>query len=1788
MIFDSNKYKFIKNLYGNRAILLESLSTKDKLVAKSNVYTYQEYKNLNFIQDIENIPEIVNYENEILYTKYFEDTVSLHELMKNKNQAIDLETFYNIAFGILDILEFIQLKDMIHKDINSSNILYNQTKKSVYLIDFEFSSSIHDKIDINQSIEQLEGNIYFISPEQTGRINRLVDIRSDFYSLGIVFFYLLCAKMPFIGDDMASIVYQHISKTPQEPLSLNSNIPILLSKFIEKLMQKEPENRYQSIHGIKEDLKRIQQNDFFTLGQKDFNNKLILKHSHYGREELINKIKKIFHNSISNKNKLITIGGFSGTGKTSLVHELHKTLSINLGFYGESKFNQFNNHEPHFGFVKILNDYFKLVLTLSSKEIKQFKEEILTLFQSEITILTNKIPSLKQLVGEQKELVKLSSKEEEDRFYKNFIQLIKLVTNDKPLIFFIDDLQWADSGTIELIKRIALDNTIKNLTIINAYRDNELDTHHIYIKMLNNLQENIDIDQFTISNLTRDDVSQLLKDMIHKDDPDLLEFIYNISAGNAFFIIQMIHLFNDKKLFVYDTKTNKFIYNLDKLKSIGLNNDVVQIATKNIQTLDQKSIDILTKAATIGNKFSLELLNIVTKQELIEDDLKEARKKHFIIKSNDNYSFSHDRLQQAFYMLIDDDKKPLVHKDIALKLMENKHNINFFSNIDLEIATHYNLAIDILDETEKKELVNLNLKVAKEIKDALAYSEALKYINFGLIILDKNNTNLYWEYLYLKLEVYYNTSQISKMQEIIDLLETLIDSDEKAVNLTGIVLSKLFIEGEYFKAIDYGVDTLKRLGLDIPKKANKLTVMKEFFVFKFRLRNRDFNTIIDIPEITNKRMLLATRVLYDLIPPSYMTSADLNGTYSLIIANIAIKYGNSPYAAFGYGIVALLLGGVFKNFIDANKLGTVAIKVSEKYFDLDCNAKTNFLYGSFIIHGTKNFKEYKKYKEISDKGFILSGNSLFRNYNDFFTRAQHIIFNDANLDTIKKESIDILNLYKKSNELPLIKFQIFTLAFIVKLQGNFDSFVEEYEYDEEAYLEHIGVQDNVNIRSIVYTFKSLENYLFEQYEDSFYYVKKAFKYVLDQQGLMTDHIFRMIYCLSYLESSEVTTKDTLIYKFNKFLLKRYAKYAPMNFNLYYFIVLAQEAKKNNNFEKSEQYFQKALNEAMNSRSLFHIAFVNELIGKLWIEKNKTVANLFLNESYKYYKEFKADKKANQLVNIFNLNIQQEENTKENLNQSFNKYIDIELITKATQALSQEIKIENLLTKMTNIILENLGANRGFIILNHNDIFNIVACVEDNELELIDNKDIEDEDNISHSILNYTISTKEQIIIDNAIESNICTKSQYVKTFKPKSIVSIPMILNNQLKGILYCENNLITKAFSKDTVDTVSVILTQLIISLDNAYIYKNLENIVNQRTIELKESHEEIEKILNTTIESIFIFEDGKCKDCNNEALKLFQYNSKKDIIGKTALDFIAEDSHDILKEKLKLNFTESPYEANARRSDGSVFPALIRGNDLILKNKTIRIATLLDLTELKNKELLLAEQSKMAAMGEMIGNIAHQWRQPLSVISTAATGIELQKEYGILTDEHLIKSCTLINNNSQYLSKTIDDFRDFIKNDKELKNFNIKDVVKSSINIIKPVLTMNHIKLIENMDIEYSIDGYPNELSQAILNIINNSIDILTSNNQEEKLIFISLIKVNDKIILQIKDNGGGIDDTIIQKIFEPYFTTKHQSQGTGLGLYMVFNIIKKMNLNITVQNSKYTYENKDYNGALIEIIF
>lgn len=349
-----------------------------------------------------------------------------------------------------------------------------------------------------------------------------------------------------------------------------------------------------------------------------------------------------------------------------------------------------------------------------------------------------------------------------------------------------------------------------------------------------------------------------------------------------------------------------------------------------------------------------------------------------------------------------------------------------------------------------------------------------------------------------------------------------------------------------------------------------------------------------------------------------------------------------------------------------------------------------------------------------------------------------------------------------------------------------------------------------------------------------------------------------------------------------------------------------------------------------------------------------------------------------------------------------------------------------------------------------------------------------------------------------------------------------------------------------------------------------------------LQASNDEFAELINSTIEALYILEDGKCIDVNSVGMELLGFKEKSEVIGLHALDVIHPDYHEIVKHNLQENVTE-PYEAQAVKKDGTIVPVLIKGRKFMLRNKEVRVSALIDLTELKHKEFLLSEHTKMVALGEMLSNIAHQWRQPLSVISTVASGARVQKEMGMLQDDQFDEDMEAILINTQYLSKTIDDFRNFILDDKVSIEFDLKTHIEKNVLILSSMLKFNEIEVILDVQKDISLYNLENELSQVMMNIINNAKDAFIEREISPRYIFITTAKEAGKTVILIQDSAGGIPDETLPKIFEPYFTTKHKTQGTGLGLYMSNKIIREsMKGDIQVSNKTFVYEGVSYKGA------
>ncbi len=486
---------------------------------------------------------------------------------------------------------------------------------------------------------------------------------------------------------------------------------------------------------------------------------------------------------------------------------------------------------------------------------------------------------------------------------------------------------------------------------------------------------------------------------------------------------------------------------------------------------------------------------------------------------------------------------------------------------------------------------------------------------------------------------------------------------------------------------------------------------------------------------------------------------------------------------------------------------------------------------------------------------------------------------------------------------------------------------------------------------------------------------------------------------------------------------------------------------------------------------------------------------------------------------------------------------------------------------------------------HNNKFDFICDTVDNGIILLDL-------DLNVYFWNSWLETRTNIESKDILNKNLTTIYPSINTKTLKRKINAALTLNSATFYNTKVNPFLIDITLGKVTdkvFDNMQQSITIMPFNKDKKqvilYIYDNTQlcetnyklNVANEQ---LEDNYEELELLLNTTMEAIFLFEDDQCVNCNEVALELFAFKSKKDVISKEITDFVDHNSQFLISLG-----SQKPFEVLMVKDNKKTFSALIRIKDTKLRNKKFKVLSVLDITELKAKDKLLAEQSKMAAMGEMIGNIAHQWRQPLSTISTAASGIKLQKEFDILSDEMFLEGLDSIVRNAKHLSQTIDDFKNFLKGDKERSLFSLKENLKTNLTIVEGMLKNESIEVILECEDDIDILNYPNELTQAFLNLLSNAKDAFIDNipKTEPRYIFINAYLEGTKIYIDVTDNAKGIDNEIIHKVFEPYFTTKHKHQGTGLGLYMTHQLVSiSMGGSITVSNKTYRHNNHTYTGA------
>ncbi|MBD2199632.1 MULTISPECIES: AAA family ATPase [Calothrix] len=1452
---------------------------KEDYPTPAELYRYQQEYEITRSLNLEGIIkayELRKYENTLLMLLEDFGGESLKILLPNI--SFSLPEFLNLAIQITDILGKIHRKNVIHKDINPSNIVFNPQTGQLKIIDFGLSTLLSQENIALQSPNVLEGTLAYISPEQTGRMNRAIDYRTDFYSLGVTFYELLTKQLPFDSDDALELVHCHVAKQPLSPQEINSEIPINVSEIIMKLMAKMPEERYQSTWGIKADLETcltqyksgaIQR---FTLGCQDISHQLQIPEKLYGRESQIESLLTAFERTSLGKTELMLISGYSGIGKSALVHELYKLITEKRGYFISGKFDQLHRDIPYQALVAAFQELVRQLLTENQLQLQQWQEKILAALGANGQIIIDVIPEVELIIGKQPAVPELPFTEAQNRFnlvFQNFIQVF--CQKEHPLVIFLDDLQWTDSATLQLLQLIMTHANSQYLFLIGAYRDNEVSaTHPAMLTVAEMNQQGLVVNHLSLSPLNFHQINEFIAETLKTNcihTQKLAQLVWEKTQGNPFFIKEFIKSLYTDKLLKFDTNAGSWFWDLEQIINSSITDNVVELMTEKIQRLSESAQKVLKLAACIGNSFDLKTLAVInektqreTAKELWESmqaglilpigyDYKFMQTERELHELKITYKFAHDRIQQAAYFLIPAKEKQAVHWRVGQLLLQNTPPQLQQQKI-FDIVNQLNLGIAAIDTQEERDkIAQLNLIAGKKAKASAAWKTAGNYFRIGRNCLSGDS----WQNQYdLTLILYVEAAEVAsscgnfeEMDKLADIVLQKANSLLDKVKVYQIKIQAYTSQNHPIQAIDTALAVLKMLGIYFPKKPNKIDILLKLVKTKLSFLGKRIEDLSELPEMTDPYKLAAMQILSDVVAPAYFAIPELFALIVFTQVNLSLKYGNTATSCYAYATYGLILSGEVIGDIESGyQFGQLALKLLNKFNAKELKARIFFVVNFFIKHWKEHIKEtLTPLREAYVIG-LETGDLEYAAY-AATSYTHHAYILGQELAKLEPEMAMYANSLKQLGQETGYYYIQINRQLILNLMGEAEDncrLIGE-SYDEDKMLP-IHLEANAqNICHYLYFYKIFLGYLFQDYQQALKYTRLVEESQDSAVGSipLADFYISLIYLAIYADVSKSEQKRIEKQVKSKLKnLKKWAHFAPMTHLQKFSLVQAELHRVLGEYTQAIDCYDRAITLAKENDYLNEEALANELTAKFYLNWGKAqVAQGYLINAYHCYLRWGAIAKVKdleqqypQLLQRFtktNISLDSRHSIPNTSGSTAGEVLDLAALMKAAVAIASEIELDKLLATLMRILLSSAGAQTGYLILESLGELRVEASGEANSEQILVLQSTPIETCLPASIIYYVARTQEGLIESNVAREGRFTQDKYIKKYQPKSILCAPLLNQGQLIGIVYLENNLADDVFTPDRLKLIQMLSTQAAIALNNARLYTQVQSTQNR-----------------------------------------------------------------------------------------------------------------------------------------------------------------------------------------------------------------------------------------------------------------------------------------------------------------------------------------------------------------------
>ncbi|AKG22074.1 ATP-binding sensor histidine kinase [Calothrix sp. 336/3] len=1176
-----------------------------------------------------------------------------------------LQEFLQILISLCDVLEILYRQRIIHKDIKPSNILINPKTKQVKLIDFSIASLLPRESQAFISANVLEGTLAYISPEQTGRMNRAIDYRTDFYSLGVTCYELLTGELPFPSKEAMELVHCHIAKIPPT-LGNRTEIPPVLDSIIQKLMAKNAEDRYQSAVGLKYDLEeclsQIQAKGNiadFEIGKRDICDRFAIPEKLYGRENEVQELLAAFERVSLGNSEIMLVAGFSGIGKTAVVNEIHKPIVRQRGYFLKGKFDQFNRNIPFSAFVQAFRELMGQLLTESDIKIQGWKRKILQALGDDGRVIIEVIPELERIIGIQAPVTELSGSAAQNRFNLLFQRFVKLfTTKEHPLVIFLDDLQWADSASLKLIQLLVSDVKQGYLLLIGAYRDNEVSPTHPLILTLDEIREaKIIVNTLTLKPLSQLKLNQLVVDTLKCAEGlafSLSQLIYQKTQGNPFFVNQFLKSLHQDGIIEFNWLEKCWQCDICKIHQQALTDNVVEFMVFQLRKLPESTQEVLRLAACIGNQFDLQTLAIVCQLSEVEvaADLwkalqldlilpeseiykfyqEEDKEELFVINDKSpvlaKYKFLHDRIQQAAYCLIPEEQKQVTHLRIGQLLLQNTNEVQQGERI-FEIVNQLNYGKSLIfDIPQRRHYAQLNLKAGRKAKASTAYSTAMIYLNHGIDYLTASG----WETdTFLMHSLYEEAAEVALLNCDFERMESLIQvvlrqssSVLEQVKVYEVKLQAYQVQNQQLQAIKIGREILQKLEVILPESATHLEIQQQVENTLEKCQSLTSEDLINLPLMQDTKALAALQIITSLVPSIHQAAPYLFPIIACEEVKLSLKYGNSPLSAPGYADFGIVVSIVLNKLEEGYKFGQLALRMMDKFSDKSVQSMVQFKVAAFNQSNQQSIQQAIALLKESYRVGLETGDSVHTLVSTSFRLLYTYLSGTENLESLLEEVEIYQSRFAASKHfLTWAHIISYSIKNFIDLRENPNCLGYDIDEEEQSLSALIKENDELALY-LFYLCKLILNYYFGYFSFALQKADWAEKYLKAGVGMPVAPIYYYydsLIRLSVFPTVAFSQQEQFLLRVqeNQEKLQFYAQAAPMNYQHKYHLVEAVRYQILGKKLEAIDCYERAIAGAKENGYIQEEALANELAAKFYLDWGKEkIAQIYMIEAYYCY------------------------------------------------------------------------------------------------------------------------------------------------------------------------------------------------------------------------------------------------------------------------------------------------------------------------------------------------------------------------------------------------------------------------------------------------------------------------------------------------------------------------------------------------------------------------------------------